>query len=206
MTVYNASYTGVTNGSAHEVTDSTANSNDTVNGDYFYLTQNGSGSHTATANGYADYIEQDGGTNLIHAIGPHTFAEFIGGVNHVIFDPSTRGSNVYLDQGGTTTIDANGTTIGSTKYTDPGLMIGPNAGGAPIHVTLNGYMDRDMIVLDKAWGVPNQAAWAKGISSDGHGGAMFTSPNGLLHIDFTGVSVSAAQAVRYDILPISGNL
>ena len=36
MTVYNDSYTGVATGSAHEVTDSTKNSNDTVNGDFFY--------------------------------------------------------------------------------------------------------------------------------------------------------------------------
>jgi hypothetical protein len=52
----------------------------------------------------------------------------------------------------------------------------------------------------------NQAAWAAGISSDGHGGAMFTDPSGLLHIEFTGVSVQAAMAIHYDRIPISGNL
>jgi hypothetical protein len=214
MTTYTAKYPDARTGLAHQYTNSGTTVTATGHYDYVSMTNTGG---TATApitatqsGGYGAYFEMHGFFNLVRANGPHTVAEFLGVNNTMNIAPGQtgRGCEVYADNLKAAVqnivVNANGNSIGATKYGMPGIQVGPDAGRGINFKINNSMIGRDLVTLDKAWRVPDQAAWARGVKSDGHGGAMFTSPNGLLHIDFAGAAVSDVQQhIKYDALPIN---
>lgn len=218
MTTYTANYPDAPTGHAHQYTDGGTSVLATGRYDYVSMTNTGGTAAnplTATQQGgYGDYFEMNGQFNLVNARGPHTVAEFLGTNNtmNIIGGSTGRGCEAYVDNLNgaiqNTTINAGGQGIGATKYGMPGIQIGPDNSWGNMNLTIsNSQIARDLVTLDPSWGVPNQKAWAAGVSSDGHGGAMFTDPSGLLNIDFVGASVTDVQQhIRYDVLPVNPNL
>jgi hypothetical protein len=182
------------------ITNTAPINNDILNGRYDILTQIGSVSNTAVLNGYGDYVEQDNAaTQTATANGPHATLEFIGGgINTAILTANARAATVEIG-GGTLTINKDlNSNLGSTKYGDKGLVIGPKVGLSGIDATLNGWIMRDLITIDPSYGIASQADWVKNLSTDGRGGTQFTIPG--VKIDLVGVSMQDAARAHVNLL------